>query len=43
MGWFDVQMSFFVKVTGIFEEKRREAFSLVDGVEEREGMGFEAR
>ena len=31
----DVQMSFLVKVIGIFEEKRSEAFLLFDGVEER--------
>jgi hypothetical protein len=28
-------MSFLVKVIGIFEEKRSEAFVLFDGVEER--------
>lgn len=36
MGLFDVWMSFLVKVIGIVEEKRREAFLLFDDVEERE-------
>lgn len=43
MGWFDVRMSFFVKMIEIFEEKRREAFLLFDSVEEREQIGLEAR
>lgn len=36
-------MSFFVKVIGIVEEKRREVFLFFDDVEEREWMGFEVR